>query len=387
MSPSTEAPLTLHLSVGPALIAFAVDRHDLSRTEVGRVVLAAPIQYVWPHPTRSLLYVASSNRSISKADDVHSLATVEVDERTGALRVIGQVDLPTRPIHLTVEPSGLRLFVAYNVPSLVTVHAIRPDGRATQATPQASPPSSGIYPHQVLVMPSGRAAIVVARGDDARHGKPEQPGSLRVLSLEDDALRPLQTVAPGDGYGFGPRHLDFHPSGRWVAVSIERQNELHVYSLTGDTLSAEPVFKLSTLPAPPRSPHDQLAGAIRFHPNGKTLYVVNRNDTAIYGDGTIPSDFEGNNIAVYSFDDQTGRPELLQYVLTESVHVRTFSLDVTGRILVAASILPSTVRRGDGVEKVPARLSFFRVANDGRLTLARLDDMGNERESMFWSRL
>lgn len=139
MSPSTEAPLTLHLSVGPALIAFAVDRHDLSRTEVGRVVLAAPIQYVWPHPTRSLLYVASSNRSISKADDVHSLATVEVDERTGALRVIGQVDLPTRPIHLTVEPSGLRLFVAYNVPSLVTVHAIRPDGRATQATPQASP--------------------------------------------------------------------------------------------------------------------------------------------------------------------------------------------------------------------------------------------------------
>jgi 6-phosphogluconolactonase (cycloisomerase 2 family) len=383
----TAAP-TLQLTIGPELISFEVDSQDLSLRETGRVAVAAPIQYVWPHPSRALLYVASSNRSISRADDLHSLATVEVDTQ-GALRVIGQVALPTRPIHLTVEPDGRRVLVCYNAPSRLTVHPIGADGVAGDAEPQQPALDTGIYPHQVLAMPSGAAALLVARGNDARNGVAQQPGSLRVFGLRGrEGLASGQVVAPGGGFGFGPRHVDFHPGGRWMAASIERQNELHIYALDGDRLSAEPVFKLSTWPAPVRSPHDQLAGTLHFHPNGKILYLMNRNDTAVYGDGKQASDYEGNNIAVYAFDEASGRPELLQNVCTDSVHVRTFSLDRSGTLLVAASILPALARRGNGVAvQIPARLSFFRVAEDGRLTLARTEDMGHGRAALFWSRL
>lgn len=37
--------------------------------------------------------------------------------------------------------------------------------------------------------------------------------------------------------------------------------------------------------------------------------------------------------------------------------------------------------------RVPARLSFFRVADDGTLTLAKVRDMPDSGQSMFWSHL
>lgn len=48
----------LHLTIGPNLVCLRVDRNDLSLHEISRLTLAAPVQYVWPHPRRNLLYVA-----------------------------------------------------------------------------------------------------------------------------------------------------------------------------------------------------------------------------------------------------------------------------------------------------------------------------------------
>lgn len=378
--------LVLHLTIGPDLICFGVDRDDLSLREIHRLTLAAPVQYVWPHPSRNLLYVASSNRSISKAGNQHMLATVEVDDHTGAMRQLSQVSLPTRPIHLTLDPAARWALVVYNAPALISAHAIDSAGRAGETIVQSPVPRVGHFPHQVLMLPSGEAAVIVARGNHAVPGRPEEPGSFEFLSVGQGKLSNLSTVAPGGGLGFGPRHLEFHPNGRWAAVSVERQNELHIFAVERDQFSRKPAFRLSTLETPPTRGHDQLSSTIHFHPNGKSLYVVNRHDTAVYGDGSKPSDYAGNNIAVYAFDEESGKPELLQHVLTESIHVRSFSFDASGRLLVTASILPALARRNGKVERIPSRLSFFHVGEDGRLTLAKVRDMDNE-QMMFWSRL
>jgi 6-phosphogluconolactonase len=376
--------LALHLSIGADLILYRVGRDDLSLIEVSRLTLPAPVQYVWPHPTRNLLYVASSNRSISKADDLHMLSTVQLDDLGGAMRNIGEAPLPTRPIHLTVNGAGDTLLVAYNAPALLTVHAIDPNGIAMRHSNETEP---GVFPHQVRMLPSGASAVVVARGNHAHADVPEQPGSLEFISTQKDGIDRITTVASKGGEGFGPRHLDFDRSGRWAAISVERQNELHVFEVLGDRFASEPAHRLTTLHAPSGAGHDQLSSTLHFHPNGRFLYVVNRNDTSVYGDGNRPSDLAGNNIAVYAFDAATGTPTLLQHVPTESVHVRTFSFDASGSLLATASILPALVRQGAGVTTVPSRLSFFRVGGDGRLTLARVHDMPNRRLSMFWSHL
>jgi 6-phosphogluconolactonase len=44
------------------------------------------------------------------------------------------------------------------------------------------------------------------------NGKPEDPGALKLFSFREGQLTNLMSVAPNRGYGFGPRHLDFHPS-------------------------------------------------------------------------------------------------------------------------------------------------------------------------------
>jgi 6-phosphogluconolactonase (cycloisomerase 2 family) len=380
--------LVLYSAIGPELICQRVDRGALSLHEVSRLTLPAPVQYAWPHPSRPLLYVACSNRAISKADDLHVLATVAMDEDNGSMRLLAQAPLPTRPIHLTLDPQARHVLVVYNAPARITAHAIDAEGLAGEVLPQALEPCVGVFPHQVLMLPSGEAAVVVARGNHAAPGHAEQPGSFEFLSVKGGRLTHQSTVAPGGGQGFGPRHLAFHPNGRWAAVSVERHNELHIYAVQRDCFASEPVCRVSTLGGRAASgSHDQLSGTVRFHPDGRFLYVVNRHDTAVYGDGSVPCDPEGNNIAAFAFDADSGQPTLLQLAPTDSVHVRTFSFDSSGDLLVAASILPAWVRRDDAVSRVPARLSFYNTGTDGRLTLARVQDMDNDRLNLFWAHL
>lgn len=71
---------------------------------------------------------------------------------------------------------------------------------------------------------------------------------------------------------------------------------------------------------------NQLAGTLRFHPSGAYLYVVNRNDNAVYKETDAPSCFSGNNVAVFKFDAESGHASCIQQIPTESV--RTISLDV-----------------------------------------------------------
>ncbi len=380
--------LALHCAIGPELILQRVDRNDLSLHDVSRLTLAAPVQYIWPHPTRNLLYVACSNRPVSRADNLHVLATVAVDDQDGSMRLLAEVPLPTRPIHLTLDASARHALVVYNAPALITTHAIDANGLAGEALAPAAVLKVGVFPHQVLMLPSGETAVVVARGNHAAAGRDEEPGSLEFLSVEAGRLTHRCSVAPDGVKGFGPRHLAFHPAGQWAAVSVERHNELHIYAVDRDRFASEPTWRISTLGVGTTSfSHDQLSGTLRFHPGGRFLYVVNRHDTAVYGDGSVPCDPEGNNIAVFGFDADSGEPRLLQHAPTDSVHVRTISLDASGDLLVAASILPALVREGGTVRHVPARLSFFRVGDDGRLSMASVQDMNNQSLNLFWSHL
>ena len=94
-------------------------------------------------------------------------------------------------------------------------------------------------------------------------------------------LSNLAAIAPNGGYGFGPRHLDFHPTQPWVYVSLERQNKLYMYRMQGDSLEPAAAFMRDTLADPANVKPRQLAGTIHVHPNGRFVYVVNRADWTV----------------------------------------------------------------------------------------------------------
>jgi len=166
---------------------------------------------------------------------------------------------------MTVDPGGNWLLTAYNNPSAITVHPLGPDGAIGEEVSQAAPIDCGICAHQIRVMPSGQAVVLVTRGNNADDPKPEDPGALKVKALKDGQLADIASVAPGSGLGFGPRHVDFHPTKPWMYVSVERQNQLQMFRLQGDGLEPTPAYTATALEQPGNLRPEQLVGPIHLH--------------------------------------------------------------------------------------------------------------------------
>ena len=194
--------------------------------------------------------------------------------------------------------------------------------------------------------------------------------------------------APGGGYGFGPRHIDIDAAGRRVYASLERQNQLAVFDLRDDRLSADPVYVRTTLKNPdaklPESTH-QLTSTVHVHPAGHVVYVANRASGRAQpgGDRAV---FEGgdNSIAVFALNPQTGEPVLIQNEDTHGIHPRTFAIDPTGRMMVAAHIQAVDVRDGSAIRSQPASMTTFRIGADGRLLFVNKYDVETAGQSQFW---
>ena len=222
----------------------------------------------------------------------------------GALSPHGEPKpLSRRAVHMCVDPGGRYTLNAHNFPSSgITVHSIARDGRIAVEIDQRLTLDLGIYPHQVMMFPSGRTALIVDRGNNAQGDEPEDPGALRSFGFEDGTLRAGQVLAPNGGHGFGPRHVAFHPSKPWIYVSDERRNRLYMVHFADDRMDDEPAYTRETLADPQNVRPRQLAGPIHVHPGGRWVYVVNRADSSVdYRDTKVFAGGE-NNIAVYSLD-------------------------------------------------------------------------------------
>jgi len=190
-----------------------------------------------------------------------------------------------------------------------------------------------------------------------------------------------QSVAPDGGYGFGPRHLDFHPSKPWIYASLERQNEVALFARTADTLAPEPKFRKTTLAGSGASGHRQMVGTVHVHPNGRFVYVANRaSGTVDLGGRRVFAGGE-NTLAVFAIDPASGEPTLIQTADTHGIHPRTFHIDPTGRLLAVGHIQGITLR--DSTE-VPTRLTTFRIGDDGRLSFLRGYDIETGGRFLWW---
>src|SRR5258705_8356259 len=329
---TVQGKTVFYVSVGPELALYDIDVDGASLTKRNAVRLPADVQYAWPHPSKRYFYVASSNGQPGggavNQGDKHYASAFRIDPASGALTPHGQnLMLQSRPIHISVDGTGEYALIAYNDPSSVTVHRINKDGTLGELVNQPVKPDVGIYAHQIRTTPSNRTAILVTRGNNAAGGKPEDPGALKVFGFKDGVLSKLASIAPGNGLGFGPRHLDFHPSAPFVFVSLERQNRLYVYGLQSDgTLSRDPLFMKESL-ADPRNVHaGQGAGTIHVHPNGRFVYQANRNANVV--------DFEGkkvfaggeNNMAGFAGGQQSGGPRFVQEIRGTRLQLRHLAI-------------------------------------------------------------
>lgn len=378
--------VALYANVGPVLTHYDVDLANAELIERDSVTLPAGVQYCWPHRNRRFFYVASSSNSggtVQTGTD-HHVTAFRIDPATGALKQIGDpMRLPVRPIHMTLDNESHHILVAFNNPSSLRVYRMNNDFTPGEELPQGTM-DAGIYAHQVRVTPDGRHVVLVTRGNEGTAQRPEDPGALMVFDYKDGRLSNQYKIAPNGGRGYGPRHLDFHPTEPWMYVSIETQNQMHMHRMQGGKPLPEVVFNKTTLLEPGNIRSRQAASAVHVHPNGRFVYGANRSQDVVDWNGKKIYKGGENSIVVYAINQKTGEPTAIQHIETRKFHPRTFHVDPSGRMLVAQHNQPIDVRDGDAVRTVPAGLSVFRVLADGTLTLAHTYDIDVGDKTMWW---
>jgi 6-phosphogluconolactonase (cycloisomerase 2 family) len=372
----------LYAGVGEELIAFDLDVGRATLSRRSSVMLPGFVQEAWAAVRTPFLYVAWSNggasyngSGVEPRGDRHGITAFRIGA-DGALHQQGApAALRARPIHITGDGAERHLLVAYNDPSGVSVHAINADGGVGGEVSQPTSIDPGVYAHQVRVLPSNRAVVVVTRGNEPTASSREDPGALKVFRYDAGVLSNEISIAPRNGVGYRARHLDFHPTRAWVFLSLESQNQLEVYRRSDEGIEPTPLFSVSTLADGGKNTTGQTTSTVHVHPNGRFVYVGNRG---------APTTGRRNEIAVFRVNEATGEPTLVQNADTRGYTPRTFSLDASGRLLVVGNQSTVSVREGNTTSEVPANLAVFRIGSDGALSFVQRHDVAVGRKPLWW---
>jgi 6-phosphogluconolactonase len=173
------------------------------------------------------------------------------------------------------------------------------------------------HAHFVTPDPTGRFILATDTGVDRVYVYRLDPATGR-LSLNDPPWG--ETHA-----GAGPRHLAFHPSGRYVYANGEADMTLTPFAFDAERGALTPLPAASTLPEGESSGS---TAQVQVHPSGRFVYASNRGH---------------DSIAVFAVDEGTGRVRRVANESTRGRTPRNFSLDPAGRFLYAANQNSDTV--------------------------------------------
>jgi 6-phosphogluconolactonase len=127
---------------------------------------------------------------------------------------------------------------------------------------------------------------------------------------------PFVAVTPGSG----PRHIAFHPNGRWAFVINEMASTITGFAYDAAHGGLSELQTASTLPKDFAG--NSTCAEVAIHPSGKFIYGSNRGD---------------DSIAVFACNPSTGRLTFAQRVPTGGKTPRQFEIDPTGNWLLAAN--------------------------------------------------
>jgi len=271
------------------------------------------------------LYVADETKGL--------LSSYSIDPATGALALTSRVPCAGHPVYVALDATDSALVTCFFEEAKTQIFRIAQDGTIGESTCLLD---SGRESHCTVFHPVHRFLFVPTRGDNwiAQYR----------YDAERLSLSPNQPGHVAEAPGAGPRHLAFHPNGRWAFLVNELSLTLSVYAFDPDqgTLRAT---QLGLSIAPPGSEGGSAAD-IHVHPGGEFLYVSNRQG-------------DQSNIAILSVDPQSGAVRVVAHEPTRGRTPRNFALDPEGRILIAGNQDSSDV-------------ALFRIdAKSGRLEFVR----------------
>lgn len=170
------------------------------------------------------------------------------------------------------------------------------------------------------VIPTGRHAHAILPAPSNRHVLATSLGGGVVMQFAFDAesgrLTANTPAALPIRPGAGPRHLRFHPNGRVVYLLNELDASVDVLAFDSESGTLSPLQTLDTLP--PGFAGEPWAADIQLTPDGRFLYTSERRSSTL---------------AAFRIDAD-GRLSLIAHTPTET-QPRGFAIEPDGRFLLA----------------------------------------------------
>jgi 6-phosphogluconolactonase len=293
---------------GKGLYVYRVDEETGALEHVQTLEGVPNPHFLAVHPSKPFLYSTNGG-------DASAVSAYTIDAPTGHVAQLKRQRSPgPGPTHLAVDPSG-RLVVAANYAGgSVAAYPVGDDGRLAEHScfvvheGQTGPNEKRQekpHAHVAVFDPTGEFVLVCDLGLDRT-----------FVYRVDAAAGKLSQVGSAPAHaGAGPRHLAFHPSGRYVYVVNELDATVTTFGWESGTLR-----HLQVAPMLPTSfAGENIAAEVVVSPDGRYVYASNRGH---------------DSIALFAVGDD-GRLETRGHEPTRGKTPRHFDLAPGGRFLYA----------------------------------------------------
>jgi 6-phosphogluconolactonase len=267
------------------------------------------------------LYAVSETQSFQGKANSGGVSALAIDQHTGALTLLNQQpSLGASPCYISLDHQEKAILVANYVGGNVALLPRQANGQIAAPTDNdqhQGPPGphknqEKAHAHCIIADPANRYAFAVDLGLDKVYSYRLDPaqGKLGLPAKVAFSARP----------GAGPRHLTFHPNGRWAYLENELGSTITALTYDAAAGTFQEIQSVTTLPGTYQG--DNSGADVHVSPDGRFVYTSNRGD---------------NSLAVFAIDGGSGRLALVQHVSTQGKTPRNFALDPSGQVLLVAN--------------------------------------------------
>jgi len=315
--PAAAADLTVYFgthTAGPGK-GFSVSHFD---TVTG--ALSKPA-FLLETPAPAYFVIAPGGRRLYSCNSTGFVSAYSINPASAQLKLINQKPSGGGdPSYISLDRTGHYVFVANYDGGNIAVWALETDGSLGERTAFVQHTGSSVNPqrqshafaHSIRVDPTNRFALVADLGLDKLF--------VYKFNVKDGSLTPNDPPFVKAAPGAGPRHVVFHPNGRWVYLITEMGNTIMLFDWDARRGALSEVQTVSTLPKGFQG--NSTCAEIQVHPSGKFVYASNRGR---------------DSIAVFSVDAKTGRLTLIQDVPSGGKMPRNFDMDPTAHWLLVTN--------------------------------------------------
>ncbi|MEN3941490.1 lactonase family protein [Prosthecobacter sp. SYSU 5D2] len=270
------------------------------------------------HPGKKYLYAIGELPGGDKTKGGVSAFQIHLPD--GKLSLINQVSsMGAGPCHVGLDKTGKMAMIANYSGGSVASYAIGDDGALSEAVTFVQHEGSSVnerrqagpHAHSINASPDNRYAFACDLGLD----------KVLIYKINPDTGEMTDHGYAKTPAGGGPRHLAFHPNGKFVFVNNELSMTETTFAYDAEKGTLTEVETVSTLPEADRGKEGFSTAETVVHPNGKFVYVSNRTH---------------DTIAVFACDEATGKLKLIQNAAAEGQIPRNFNLDPTGKWMIVA---------------------------------------------------